>query len=79
MAYRGHGRNGESPARQYVSPAEARAIAERQADEILGVSLKEAFEMLDRGELEGTAAEAEFSMLRFLIEQDEHRDVAPAE
>jgi hypothetical protein len=35
--------------------------------------------MLDRGELEGTVAEAEFSMLRFLIEQDEDRDVASAE
>lgn len=79
MADRSNGRNGGSPARQYVSPAEARAIAERQADEILGVSLEDAFEMLDRGELEGTAAEAEFSMLRFLIEQDEDRDVAPAE
>jgi hypothetical protein len=55
--------------RQYVSYAEALSIAEREADEILGVSVEEAFQMLDRGDLAGTIAEAEFSMLRFLVNQ----------
>jgi hypothetical protein len=44
----------------------------RQADErarrILGVaSCEEAFRKLDAGELEGTAAEAEFASLRWLL------------
>jgi hypothetical protein len=53
----------------YVSHAEAISIAEREAAEILDVSLEEAFQMLDRGDLAGTIAEAEFSMLRFLIDR----------
>ncbi len=42
-------------------------LAGAEAEGILGVPLEEAFEMLDRGDLHGTAAEAEFSMLRHLI------------
>jgi hypothetical protein len=34
---------------------------------MLGVSWEQASQMLDRGELVGTAAEAELKMLRFLL------------
>lgn len=50
------------------SEAEVRALAEREAREMLGVSLDEAFVQLDRGDLKGTIAEAEFSMLRSMLE-----------
>ena len=43
--------------------------AERDAQAMLGVSLSEAFEMLDAGRLEGTAAEAELRMVRFVLDK----------
>jgi hypothetical protein len=46
---------------------QAQELAEREARCLLDVSREEAFAMLDRGELEGTAAEAELRMLRFLV------------
>ena len=42
-------------------------MAERSAKNMLGVSSKTAFEMLDRGALDGTVAEIEFKMLRHLL------------
>ena len=42
-------------------------LAEEQAYGMLGVSWDRAAEMLDRGELDGTAAEAELKMLRFML------------
>jgi hypothetical protein len=50
-----------------LTAAEAAALAEEGAHEILGVSAEEAFAMLERGELDGTVAEAEISMLRSLV------------
>lgn len=47
---------------------EAEALADRKAQAILGASSREeAFRRLDAGELAGTAAEAEFSNLRWLL------------
>ncbi len=43
-------------------------LAEREAQGMLGVSYGDALAMLDRGELAGTIAVAELSMLRFLLE-----------
>jgi hypothetical protein len=43
-------------------------LAEQEAQNILGVALPAAMEMLDRGALRGTAAEAEMRMLRFLLD-----------
>lgn len=42
-------------------------LAERTARELLGVSVEEAFAMLDSGELEGTPAESSLRALRHLI------------
>lgn len=50
-----------------LSPAELSVLAERTAQEFLGVSAAEAFEMLDRGELNGTLAENALLGLRFLL------------
>jgi hypothetical protein len=44
-------------------------LAEQEAQCILGVGLPQAMDMLDRGALRGTAAEAEMRMLRFLLEK----------
>ena len=43
--------------------------AERDARAMLGVSLDEAFRLLDSGRLEGTIAEAELRMVRFLLDK----------
>jgi hypothetical protein len=43
-------------------------IAEQEAQSMLGVPLPTAMDMLDRGDLRGTAAEAEMRMLRFLLD-----------
>jgi hypothetical protein len=59
--------NGYHPA---LTPRQAAELADREAQRILEVSSAEAFKMLDRGDLEGTAAEAEFRMLRFLVASD---------
>lgn len=40
---------------------------ERESQELLGVSWTEAREMLENGSLAGTAAEAQLSMLAFLM------------
>jgi hypothetical protein len=69
------GKNGQPVVGLYVTSAEATAMAEEQAGKILGVSLEEALTMLDRGELAGTAAEAEFSMFKFLADK---RDTEPS-
>lgn len=52
---------------RYLEAQDAFELAEREAQSILGVSAEEAFEMLDRGKLDGTAAKAEMSMLRSLM------------
>lgn len=51
-----------------LSQRQAENLAERQARAMLCVSRDEAFAMLDRGELRGTIAEAELSILRALIQ-----------
>lgn len=51
-----------------LTRAEVEATLEKEAKAILGVSTDEVYGMLDRGELEGTPAEAEFRMLRFLAD-----------
>lgn len=60
-------KNGTRPA---LSPRQAIELAERETRALLGVSSEEAFEMLERGDLDGTAAEAEVSMLKFLVASD---------
>jgi len=42
-------------------------LANAQAHSMLGVSWDQAAAMLDRGDLDGTAAEAELKMLRFML------------
>jgi hypothetical protein len=44
------------------------ALAEVTARELLGVSADDAFEMLDRGELDGTVAGDSLRSLRWLID-----------
>jgi hypothetical protein len=46
---------------------ELEELAETQARSMLGVSWVDATGMLERGELAGTAAEAELRMLSFLL------------
>jgi hypothetical protein len=55
--------NGYHPA---LTLRQANELVDREARRILDVSGDEAIEMLDRGDLEGTAAEAELRMLQFL-------------
>lgn len=43
-------------------------IAERTAHDLLGVSAEKAFQMLDRGELEGTLAESALEGLRYVLD-----------
>lgn len=52
---------------QEIAHAENLAYAEGSAQNMLGVGLEEAFQLLDQGELEGTAAEVEVRSLRFLL------------
>jgi hypothetical protein len=52
---------------QEYTRGEIARLAEREARTLLHVSLPEAFKLLDRGALAGTAAEAEMSMFRFLL------------
>jgi hypothetical protein len=53
-----------------ASRSEIGKRADKAAQEVLGVSSRrEAFSLLDAGKLSGTAAEAEFSSLRFLLER----------
>jgi hypothetical protein len=52
---------------EQMTRAQVRKLADREAKQMLSVSGAVAFQMLDRGDLDGTMAEAEFSMLRFLM------------
>lgn len=52
---------------QEVAHAENLAYAEGSVRSMLGVDLDTAFDMLDEGKLEGTAAEIEVRSLRFLL------------
>jgi len=47
--------------------AEAQSFADRIARALVGVPSREAFTLLDRGELAGTVAESELKMLRALL------------
>jgi hypothetical protein len=51
----------------YMTRPEAQQYVDRQAQRLLGVSSAHAFGMLDRGELRGTMAEAQLSLLRGLV------------
>lgn len=42
-------------------------IAERTAQDLLGVPAEKAFRMLDRGELDGTLAESALEGLRYIL------------
>lgn len=46
---------------------EYRAYAEQEARNMLGVTLSQALEMVDRGELEGTLAEARLRLIRSML------------
>jgi hypothetical protein len=46
---------------------EARALANRQAKSMLGLSADEVYRKLDHGELRGTLAETHFNMMRHLL------------
>jgi hypothetical protein len=64
--------HGESPhdrvaERGVLSADELDVLAERTAQELLGVSAAEAFAMLDRGELAGTVAESALEGIRFVM------------
>jgi hypothetical protein len=48
--------------------AEARALVDRQARSMLGMSADEAYRSMDRGELRGTLAEDHFRMMRHLLD-----------
>ena len=54
---------------QEVARSQAVEFAENSAQQMLGVNLKTAFEMLDQGELSGTAAEAKLRTLRLALER----------
>lgn len=54
---------------QEVARSQAVAFAETSAQQMLGVNLKTAFEMLDQGDLAGTVAEAELRTLRLALER----------
>lgn len=60
-------RSGANGYARALSPAELRALAEETARHMLEVSYEEAIAMLDRGELRGTIAEVELTMLRDLM------------
>jgi hypothetical protein len=57
----------------YMSGPEARQYVDRQARRLLGVSSARAFSMVDSGELSGTQAEAELSLLRGLVSKSRPR------
>ena len=54
------------PKVQTVTMRELNDMTKRAAREMLGVSVKKAYSMLDSGELRGTLAEVELHGLRFL-------------
>jgi hypothetical protein len=51
-----------------LSHADVEALADQTAQELLGVTAADAFAMLDRGELEGTAVEWPLLALRRLLQ-----------
>jgi hypothetical protein len=62
-------RNGANGTNRVMSRAELQAQADHVAARVLGVpSHREAFRKLDRGDLAGTAVEAELKMLRRLMQ-----------
>lgn len=54
---------------QEVARNQAVAFAETSAQQMLGVNLDTAFQMLDQGDLAGTVAEAELRTLRLALER----------
>ena len=52
---------------QETAQNEALEVAERDAHELLGVSFSDALKVLDAGQLDGTAIEANLRMHRFLL------------
>ena len=68
MSLNGNG-NGAGPHHAPLEHNEVKALAEAQALAMLGLPLDDALAMVDRGELDGTAAEAEMKMLRFLLSE----------
>jgi len=69
MSSAAHGeRQGDRLAeRGALTPEELDALAERTAQELLGIPATDAFAMLDRGELAGTMAESALEGLRFVM------------
>ncbi len=53
-----------------MNKEEARAWAEGKAKQVLGVSLEEAVQMYERGELKGTTARFEIQSIVWLLEGD---------
>ena len=53
---------------QELNRDELRNLAECQALSMLGVPWDAAIEMLERGDIDGTGAQAELRMLRFLLD-----------
>lgn len=65
-----NGVNGNTPRyaeRGELSHADLEALADHTAHELLGLSADEAFAMLERGELDGKAAEWSLLALRRLL------------
>jgi hypothetical protein len=59
--------DGNAPEVTQLDRAELVELAEHESAERLGVSVDEARAKLERGELDGTIAEAELRMLDFLL------------
>lgn len=60
--------NGNSPERRALSPRQAEELFAREAEVLLDATPERAREMLDCGELAGTAADAELRALRYVVE-----------
>jgi len=56
---------------EILSRADLERRAEAEAQEMLGVSAREAFQLLDDGKLRGTLTEVEFICLRELLNASE--------
>jgi hypothetical protein len=56
-----------SPQEHTYTRDELVALAESEAEQMLGMSWQDATSALERGELAGTAAHAEIRMLQFLL------------
>jgi len=66
-SHNGANGNGAQPPRRTMTRPEAEAVLVREARDLLDLSPDEALAKLHRGELEGTAAEAELRMLEYLV------------